>query len=37
MCVSGDKSVREALCELHFMWVICGDPADKFVIGKVDI
>lgn len=37
MCMSGDTSAGEAPCELHFMWIIFGDPADRFVLGKLDI
>lgn len=37
MCMSGDTSVGEAPCELHLMWVIFGDLASKFVLGKLDI
>lgn len=35
--MSGDNSVGEVPCELHFMWVIFGDPDKKFVLGKLDI
>lgn len=37
VCTSGDRSVGEAPCELHFICVIFGDPADRFVLRKLDI
>jgi len=35
--MSGSVSVGEALCELYVMWIIFGDPTDRFVLGKLDL